>query len=149
MSNLERAWLVFFMGLALILTGCTKQQQVKIAETTIETSVGTNNAMVSALQKIHDRARADRKAAMKTIAKTAATKTEGRQQIDDIDKQYARAFEIFQNSEKVQHVLAEALETARAALEAGESPDINKLLTLYTEVQGLYNSIVVILSEVK
>lgn len=135
--------------LALLCCGCPKSAAIQIAEATIETSVGTNNAMVAALQKIHDRARADRKAAQIMIGRTATTKSEGRRQIAEVGESYDKAFEIFQKAEKVQAALAETLETARAALEVGRSPDVDKLLALYTEVQDLYNSIIVILSEVK
>jgi len=133
--------------LAPLLISCNGAA-VPIARATISTAVDTNNAMVAALQKIHDRTKADRSAAMKAIAAVAPDEATGLKQIDSVDKRYRTVFETFQKAEVVQHALAEALEVARAAVDAGEALDMASLLVLYQEAQGLYNAILVLLAEV-
>ncbi len=135
--------------LALLCCGCTKQQAVQIAESTVEASVTANNALVAALRKIQDRATTDREAAMQMVAKTAPSHEQGLVDIDKVEDEYDRAFETFRKAEILQGALADALETARAAIDAGRAPDINAVLMLAAELQGLHASILTILSELR
>ena len=138
--------------LALLCCGCTKQQAVQIQESTVEASGMANNALVTALQKIHDRARADRKAAMYEIARTAPTDDQGVQgtaDIEQVDDEYRRAFDMFRRAEVLQAGLADLLKASRAAIDAGRVPDIDALMTLAAELQSLHASILTILSELR
>ena len=140
---------IFAIILCLLLTGCTKGQFIEVASATVEASVTSNNAMVAALQKIHDRTKLDREAAMIAVARTATSKEAGKAQIEKIDADYAVVFETFDKTGKVQAALAELLEAARAAIDAGEAPEVDKLLALGAELSGLHAAILTILSELR
>ncbi len=141
--------MVMLLLALLCMTGCTKAQVLEVASATVETSVEANNALVAALQKIHDRTKLDRESAMIAVAQTAESKEAGKAQIDKIDADYAVVFETFDKTGKVQAALAELLEAARAAIDAGESPDVDGLLALGAELQGLHSAILTILAELR
>jgi uncharacterized protein YqeY len=149
--NTIKAVLFIFVGLCLCLfsLGCgARMTPVQIAQASIEKSVAANNAMVAALQHVHDKAVAQRRDVLIQIAKTATSHADGMRQLDAAERGYRKVFDAFQAAELVQHALAEALEAARVAVEAAKSPDLGNLLRLYTELQQAHNAVLTALGGV-
>lgn len=129
------------MVMIVPLLGCEGSPVASLTAQGVESAVTVNNEMVGALAKLQAAARAKRKAAMEAAARAATSRAAGLQQIDAIDQRYSRVFVLLQQVEPVQHALAEALELARTAVDAGRAPDMAGLMALYRDAQGLYSAI--------
>ena len=130
----------------LLIAGCAPRVQ-RLAVAGVEDAMRTNNQMVAAMTALQERARLQRKAAMLQTARTVGSWDEGQRELDAIDAKYEPVFDAFREAERVQNALAEGLEIAKAAVNAGEAPAMLALMTLYMHVQAVYNGLATKLSE--
>jgi len=133
---------------ALFVAGCWGSYG-RVAATAVDGAVVANNALVQALTDIQAKAKAQRKALLMRIASTATSKSAGEQQIKAASSKYAAVFDAFKSAEGVQNALADALAVAQAALAAGESPSIDRIMALYAQLQQAHGSVMGALAEVR
>lgn len=140
-------YLYLFVFLLTSLTlSCQSWQSVSVDA--VNQAINANNVSVEALESIQNSARQSRAEVLKQIAKTAPSVEEGKRQMDVVDSKYEAVFETFRKAEKVQGTLASALETAKAAVEAGQIPDLSSVMKLYSSIQLLYKDVLALLAEV-
>ena len=137
---------LYYTLLVAVLGGCSPRVQ-QLAVAGVEDAMRTNNEMVAAMTALQERARFQRKAAMIQSARTVGSYEEGQEGLDAIDAKYEPVFDAFREAERVQTALAQGLELAKAAVNAGELPSMVDLMTLYMHVQAVYNSVAAALSE--
>ena len=132
----------------LLLAGCWPSYG-RVAATAIDGAVVANNALVQALTAVQAEAKAQRKALLMRIANTATSKAGGEQQIKAASSKYAAVFDALKSAEGVQNALADALAVAQAALAAGESPSVDRIMALYSKLQQAHGSVMGALAEVR
>jgi len=133
--------------LAVALLGCPGAFG-RVASSAIDGAIVTNNAMVDVLVAVQSSAKAQRKAVLMRIARTATSKADGERQIKLSSSDYAGVFESLRNAEAAQNALADALAVARSAVEAGRSPSLDRIMLLYGQLQKAHGSIMQSMSEV-
>jgi len=131
----------------LLLASCLPVHG-QVAATAIDGAVVANNALVQALTAVQAKAKAQRKALMMQIAETATSKAQGEQQIKAVSAKYGAVFDAFKSAEGVQNALADALAVAQAALAAGDSPSLDRILSLYSQLQSAHAAVMGALAEV-
>lgn len=142
------ALLVLVASLSVALVGCGGSF-AKVSNDALEGAAKGNNGLVATLDQIQVSARESRKALMNRVAMTATTENEGMKALDAIDEKYEHVWDALDIAEKAQHALAEAIEAARAALDAGQYPGIDTVLRLFTELQQAQAAVSTALAEVR
>lgn len=132
---------------AIALGGCTPRA-LQLTSETIESAVEANNAMVQAMAGLQERAKIRRRAAMMQAAKTVGSYAEGQRRLDEIGIQYAPVFEAFIEAERIQNALADGLELARAAVKAGQQPNVAALVELYIHLERTHANVTTILGAI-
>jgi outer membrane murein-binding lipoprotein Lpp len=137
--------LVFAISISGCLsTGCVSSF-APASSVTLETALKVNQVSVTTLEAIQDGVRQSREAALVSIAHSAPSVHDGRAQMDAVDKKFAVLFDLFSRFETVQNKLADALETAKKLIQANQQPEpelLTTIITLYSQVQDLYTSII-------
>jgi len=129
------ALVVSLMGIA---PACSKQA---VLEKSVESAIIANNETVNVLDALQSSLRNRRQAVMEHIAKTVNSKEEGIRELDAVDERYKPLVKAFLNIETAQEQLANGLELAKSSVLAGNNPNIEHLLLLYSQIQQMYNGI--------